>query len=337
MQTDRSMHLRRHRSQARTARSERHSRKLSRSCLVMTCTAHMKNLCCSRDADVSQEGLAHPAALCLQGDKASVLSAAQGEYHLQAPRAVLGDQALQPKAAPRQHLRPHIAARQRRPHHLPRVEGRCHWGDTTEKRCRRSGAQFDHEDQGRVLRHIDAAQLETRWEMYWASCTTSAGAAASGSDFVFCSCLRSGLWSRSEAGSHTRLEDRLDAAGRRWHETGAHLWGQAVKINPEKERSSTSRTLGWVLRRIMACRYTARGLMVNRCRRYSPANATIAAESDCIRQKAGWGPMISAGLRHSQGCGHHATLVRLQVLGGAAGDPTGGSPGSPALPLSLTG
>ena len=39
----------------------------------------------------------------------------------------------------------------------------------------------------------------------------------------------------------------------------------------------TSRTLGLVLSFTIACRYTARGLMVNRCRRYSPANATSAA------------------------------------------------------------
>lgn len=48
-----------------------------------------------------------------------------------------------------------------------------------------------------------------------------------------------------------------------------------------RQHSRTSSTLGWVLRRIMACRYTALGLMVKRCRKYSPANATMAADSDC--------------------------------------------------------
>lgn len=44
----------------------------------------------------------------------------------------------------------------------------------------------------------------------------------------------------------------------------------------------TSSTLGCVLSRIMACRYTALGLMVKRCRKYSPAKATMAADSDCM-------------------------------------------------------
>ncbi len=39
----------------------------------------------------------------------------------------------------------------------------------------------------------------------------------------------------------------------------------------------TSSTLGLVLSFTIACLYTARGLMVNRCRRYSPAKATSAA------------------------------------------------------------
>ena len=39
----------------------------------------------------------------------------------------------------------------------------------------------------------------------------------------------------------------------------------------------TSSTLGLVLSFTIACRYTARGLMVNRCRKYSPAKTTSAA------------------------------------------------------------
>jgi hypothetical protein len=50
----------------------------------------------------------------------------------------------------------------------------------------------------------------------------------------------------------------------------------------DRDNGGTSSTLGCVLSLIIACRYTAFGLMLKRCRRYSPMKATMAAERDCI-------------------------------------------------------
>lgn len=57
----------------------------------------------------------------------------------------------------------------------------------------------------------------------------------------------------------------------------------------------TSSTAGLVLSLSMACRYTARGLMVCRCRTYRPANATSAAAKAC--------GVVRQGLGHRHGGG----------------------------------
>lgn len=62
--------------------------------------------------------VAHLGLFGFEGDEAAAVGAGEREDHLQAPRAQLGPQALQPQAAACQHVCAQIRPRHRRPHDL---------------------------------------------------------------------------------------------------------------------------------------------------------------------------------------------------------------------------